>query len=339
MNMKERFLAAIRCEDVDKIPCASPLQTGTVDLMERCNARWPEALRDPMKMATLSLAAYEIAGIESVRVPFDLWVEAETMGCEVSTGTLNSQPHINTPIIKNPDDVEKIDIPDPKANKPMANVLEAVKILKERVGDEVPVIGAAVDSFTLASGLLGSENMLIGLVQNPNFVKDILKLAEETAIAYTSALVDAGADIICLIDPSATGEMLGPKFHKEFAYPYNQRVIKEIHHSDTPVVLHICGNSKPIWEYMVKSGVDMLSLSENVDMTEARKKVGDGTALAGNIDPTSVLWLKKPEDVKSSVEKCIKDGVNDICPGCGFVPTTPLENMKMIVKARDRFSF
>ena len=339
MNMKERFLAAVRREDVDKVSCACPLQAGIVDLMERCDSRWPKAFRDPMEMAILSAAAYRIAGIESVRVPFDLCVEAEAIGCEISTGTLDAQPHVKTPFVGNPDDIEKMKVPDPRISKPMANVLEAIKILREKIGDDVPIVAGALAPFTLSGQIIGVESIMKNLLRNSTLVKSVLEVAEEIVIAYTSALVKAGADVICLIDPTATGEMLGPKFHSEFSSPYTQRVVKEIHRSGTPVVLHICGNSKSIWDYMVETGVDMLSLSESIDMAEAKKKVGDKVSLAGNIHPINVLLLGQPSDVEKAVKECIEREVNDICPGCGFASRTPLENMKKIRETRDRISF
>lgn len=59
---------------VDRVPCACPLQTGTIDLMRDSGAFWPEAHVNPAAMAKLARAARDIAGIESVRVPFEVSV-------------------------------------------------------------------------------------------------------------------------------------------------------------------------------------------------------------------------------------------------------------------------
>lgn len=332
MNMKERFLASMRREDVDRVTCACPLPTSTLALMKRCGAKWPEAFRDPKKMATLSAAAHKIAGIESAMVPDHLCVEAEAMGCDISAGKIDSQPYITAPVIKKLEDVERLKVPDPKINKSTVTILKAIKILRKKIGDDVPLVAWAMAPFTLASSLRGVENMMKDLMLNPEVVKAILSIAQETVITYTLALVEAGADVICLVDPTATGNMIGPKFYSKFACLYSKRVVKEIHRVEAPVVLHICGNSKPIWNYMVETEADMLSLGDKIDMAEAKDKIGDKVSLAGNISPVKVLQQGTPDDVERAVKGCVKKGVNDVCPGCGFAPRTPLENMKKIAE-------
>ena len=85
MSPKERLLATLNGKSViDRIPVAQPLQTGTVELMESCGVFWPAAHSDAGKMAALSYEAHKIIGFESVRVPFDINVESEAMGCELN---------------------------------------------------------------------------------------------------------------------------------------------------------------------------------------------------------------------------------------------------------------
>ncbi len=330
MNLKERFLAAIKREPVDRVPCACPLQTAVVDLMSKSGASWPEAFRNAEKMATLSAAAYEIGGIESVRVPFDLSIEAETLGCQIKPGKTNVQPQTTGHIINSPDDVGKLKVPDPKTSEPMASVLKALKILKGKYPDKVPIIGAAVAPCTLAGNIYGIEKFLVSLRKEKDFANSILNFAEKVSTTYSLALVEAGADVISLIDPSATGEILGPRFEKEFATPYTKRAVEQIHKAGVPVVLHICGRSTIIWDSMVETGSDMLSISEQVDIAEAKQKIGNKVALCGNINPIQTLQFGTPQDVEKAVKECIQKGIDNLAPGCGFTPDTPLENMKMM---------
>ncbi len=333
MDLKERFLASTKRKPVDRVPCASPLQTATVDLMNKCGASWPEAFRNAEKMATLSAAAYEIGGIESVRVPFDLSVEAETLGCKIKPGLVNVQPQTLEGIINSPDDVGKVKVPDPKTAEPMATVLKAVKILKGKYPDKVPIIGAALGPMTLAGHVNGIEKFLVALRKQQDFARSILDFATQVSTTYSLALVEAGADVISLIDPSATGEILGPRFEKEFATPYTKKVVEQIHKAGVPVILHICGKSTIIWDSMVETGSDMLSISEQVDMAEAKQKIGSKVALAGNINPIQTLQFGTPQDVEKAVKECIEKGVDNLCPGCGFTPNTSLENMKKMTDA------
>lgn len=333
MDLKERLLASMKRKPVDRVPCACPLQTACVDLMNQCGASWPEAFRNAEKMATLAIAAHEIADIESIRVPFDLSVESETLGCQIKPGKMNVQPQTIGHVINAPDDLGKVKMPDPKTSEPMASVLKALKIIKGKYPDKVPLIGAACGPMTLAGNIFGIEKFLVSMRKQKDFTHATLDFATKVATTYSLALIEAGADVIGLIDPSATGEILGPRFEKEFATPYTKKVVDEIHKTGVPVVLHICGKSDIIWDSMVETGSDMLSISEQVDVAEAKAKIGSKVAIAGNIDPIQVLQFGTPEDVEKKVKEAIQKGVDNLCPGCGFTPDTPLVNMKKMTDA------
>ena len=44
-------------------------------------------------------------------------------------------------------------------------------------------------------------------------------------IKFGTAQIEAGADVIAISDPSATGEILGPGFFREFTIKYINRLI------------------------------------------------------------------------------------------------------------------
>jgi len=63
LDERNRLFDVLNLEEVDRVPCVSPLQTGTIDLMKATNAYWPNANNDPGLMARLSLAAHTLGGI------------------------------------------------------------------------------------------------------------------------------------------------------------------------------------------------------------------------------------------------------------------------------------
>jgi len=83
---KKRLISVLQGRPIDKIPCLSITQTGTVELMDATGSAWPAAHSDPEKMATLALAAHKFTGLEAVRYPYCLTVLAEIMGCNVRMG-------------------------------------------------------------------------------------------------------------------------------------------------------------------------------------------------------------------------------------------------------------
>ncbi len=329
MNDKERFLASLKLEEVDRVSAACPLQTATVEMMEESGAAWPEAHRDPEKMATLALAANRLAGIESARVPFDLCVEAETVGSQVSEGRLDSQPSIRRAAFRKLEAFEDAVCPDPLADGRMATVVEAVRILAEK-DETVPVIAGVVGPFTLAGQVRGVETLLMDFFDNPDFVKSLLKYSTEVLKTYGKALVENGADAVVIIDPSAGSELLGTAHYREMAFPYCKELVECL---DAPSILHICGDSKPILEMMAETGVSGISLDHLVDVGEARDVLGGKTAIVGNINPADTLFLGTPEAVKEESLECIRKGANVLAPGCGIPTRASLDNIKAMVEA------
>ncbi len=126
----------MRREAVDRPPAAVPTQNAIVEIMEKSGYTWPAAQKRAREMAGLAWACHEIGGIESVRVPFDINVEAEAMGCETRFGDDNSTPPLSAP--KTKAEYETIRIPNPRKDGRMPEVLEAITLLKEKTGDEVP---------------------------------------------------------------------------------------------------------------------------------------------------------------------------------------------------------
>ncbi len=329
MNDKERFLASLKLEEVDRVSAACPLQTATVEMMDETGASWPDAHRDPEKMATLALAANRLAGIESARVPFDLCVEAETVGSQVSEGRLDSQPSIRRAAFRKIEAFEDAVCPDPLADGRMATVVEAVRILAE-TDETVPVIAGIVGPFTLAGQVRGVETLLMDFFDNPDFVKSLLKYSTEVLKTYGKALVENGADAVVIIDPSAGSELLGTSHYREMAFPYCKELVESL---GAPSILHICGDSKPILEMMAETGVSGISLDHLVDVGEAREVLGGKTAIIGNINPADTLFLGTPETVKEESLECIRQGANVLAPGCGIPTRASLENIKAMVEA------
>ena len=336
MNEKDRLLDTLSLKEVDRIPCVSPLQTGTLDLMEASGARWPEAHDDPEAMARLALAAHTVAGIENVRVPFDVTVDATAFGAVTGKATLDRQPSILEEPITTPEQLEQVELPDPLGDGRAPVVIDAVERLSRELGD-VPVICAIISPFMLAGQLRGSQNAIMEVMLKPAFMHGILDKASDWGVAYSLAALDAGADIISMVDATATGDVLGPAQYEEFALPYQKRIVDAVHSKGGKAVLHICGKTTKNIELMAQTGVDGITVDQQMDIGWVKEQLKGKCATIGNVSPTNTLLRKTPEDVLAESKACIDAGTDVLAPGCGFASETPLENMRALVEAAKRF--
>lgn len=336
MNEKERLISTLRLEEVDRVPCASPLQTGTIDLMKITGAFWPEAHKDANLMAKLAMGAHDIAGIESVRVPFDVTVDATAFGAVTGKETIDRQPSILERPIKTPEDVDRIEIPDPYKSGRAQIVIEAVRKLSERM-KETPVICAIISPFMLAGQLRGEQEAIMDIIKNPGFLKRVLEVSAKWGIEYSTAAIEAGADVIAMVDATSSGTVLGPAQYAEFAMPYQKMIADSVRKNGGYSILHICGNTTKNIQYMAQTGVNGISVDQQMDIAWVKEQLRGKCATIGNVSPTSTLLKKSPTDVEEEVRRCIEGGTDVVAPGCGFAPETPLENMKALAAATKKY--
>ena len=90
-----------------------------------------------------------------------------------------------------------------------------------------------------------------------------------------------GADVIAISDPSGTGEILGPKFFKEFAVTYLNKLLDGLKKENVGTIVHICGQMHSVYKEINEVHSDVLSFDSVVPMKEARANLKD-RVLMGN---------------------------------------------------------
>ena len=324
MNLLERLLKALERQPVDRPPAAVPTQNATAAVMEKSGYRWPSAQKNAKDMAGLAWACHEIGGIESVRVPFDINVEAEAMGCETRFGDDLITPPLSK--MKKKAEYGKIKIPDPQKDGRMPEVLEAIKLLKEKTSDQVPLIAALGTPFELLSTTLDFEDIAMSLMEDPDFLKEQLEKMTQITLHYAKAIEKADPDVLMLVD--GTSQNIGPKYYKQFSFPYTKALLKSL---AKPSILHICGNTTPILEMMAETGASALSIDHPVDIEHALEVTGGNVALVGKISPQT-LSAGSREEIVTETEESLRLGMHVVAPGCGILPQTSLENLKTYIE-------
>jgi [methyl-Co(III) methanol-specific corrinoid protein]:coenzyme M methyltransferase len=333
-TLKTRLLAALEGKPVDKVPVCSVTQTGIVELMDEVGAPWPESHTNPELLAKLAIANYELSGLEAVRVPYCLTVLVEAMGCEINMGTKNRQPSvIGHPY---PKSLEGAAIPEDLLQRGrIPAVLEAIKIIREKVGPDVPIIGGMEGPITVASDLVSVKSFMKWSIKKTDLFEQSLDIATEAAIMYANAMVEAGADVISVADPVASPDLMSPASFKQFLQARLQKFSSSV---DSITVLHICGNVNPILNDMADCGFEGLSVEEKVGSPKKAKEViGDRARFVGNISSPFTLLPGPVDKIKAEAKQALEEGVDVLAPGCGIAPMTPLENIKAMVAARDEY--
>ena len=146
---------------------------------------------------------------------------------------------------------------------------------------------------------------------------------------HIETAVEAGADVITIADPSGTGEILGPRFFKEFAVRYINQLLDGLADLHVETIVHICGHMKNVYKEVNEVHSNALSFDSAVPMMDARKNLAD-RVLMGNVS-TYTLEFGSEEAVRRLAGNCIKCGSDIVSPACGLGMSSPLRNIQALL--------
>ncbi|HHT9147237.1 MAG TPA: MtaA/CmuA family methyltransferase [Candidatus Wunengus sp. YC61] len=328
MTEKERLLKVLRGESVDRPPVICPGGMMTMacrDVMIQTGCRWPEVHRDAQKMAELSIAMRMETGLENLGIPFCMTAEAEAFGGEVEDGDEITSPHMAQYPLKSVKQWRDLKELNPHKDGRLPIILECTAILSQRFSD-TPVIGNLVGPLSLATSLVEATVLFKALKQETADVHGLLRFLTDNSIRYGEALIEHGANVMVISDPSATGEILGPSLFKEFVLPYLNRIVNRMHELGKPVIVHICGSVSPVYELLKELVSECISVDSKVNIREA-KNVISGKKLMGNV--STILLQNGPIDRIQNASKNLLDcGIDILAPACGLSAKTPVEHIK-----------
>ncbi len=323
MNSFQRVLARLQGQPVDHPPNFNIYMTFSADHIGQPLARYYQDYRVLVEANLAMLDDFESDIVQAISDPYR---EAVDFGLDVIFPE-NSLPINTKPLLEQPEDLSLIKIPNPYSSPRMKDRLEAVRSLREKVGGEVPIMGWVEGALAEAVDLRGMTNLMMDLIQRPEWVKALLEMCGELSVQFSLAQLEAGADIIGLGDAAAS--QISPAMYRRFALPYEQKVFSEVHNAGGIGRLHICGDTNKILPDMVASGAKIIDLDWMVDMSAAVNQFGEQVSFCGNVDPVAVLLQGTPEEVyRATLANLKAGGMRSICAaGCEVPINTPHENL------------
>lgn len=331
LTAKERLHQILDGKKVDRAACICPggmMNMVTAELMEKVQVCMPEAHTDARKMADLAKAVYEEGCFENMGVPFCMTVEAEEMGAEVDMGSMIYEPHVTKYNLNKVSDFRNLEEVDVTKGR-VAVVIEAIRILKEETSD-VPIVGNLTGPISTATSIIEPVDFYKALRKNPEEAHAYMEFVTQQLIIIGKAMVEAGADIIAISDPSGTGEIMGPRHFTNFTVTYLNKLIEGVKEDGVGVIVHICGQMNGVYNEINLVEADALSFDSVVSMKEAREHLPN-RVLMGNVS-TYALEFGEPEKIKSLTKNCMKNGSDIISPACGLGMKSPLINVKAMLE-------
>ena len=329
MTSRERVLAALQRAPVDRTPVCNPTSIATVELMDLVNAHFPDANRDPEKMARLAATGYTELGFDSIMPVFSIIQESSALGCKMQWEEKDNWPTVKMtePIWAEPDDIK---IPSNFLTHPDTKcVLEAIKVLRREFGDEAAIIGKTMGPWSLGYHCFGVEKFLLMSYDDPGKTMKCLERMKEATIQFGRAQIEAGADALTLPD-HATGDLVSGDYYDRFLKEMHTEFVSDI---PIPLILHICGRTVDRMGFIAETGMAAFHYDSKNGAQESMEVVQNRISLVGNINNPETLYSKGPETVREEVYRNLDAGVQLVGPECAIPLQTPIENLKEIPQA------
>lgn len=245
--------------------------------------------------------------------------------------------------IRSAEDLHRYVPPDPTAEHRLHSLRAAVERFKGRKA----VVFLTHDGFEFVYNLRGGmEHLLMDYLEHPRLVHDVAEIVIDYKIRLMRLAIAAGADAIVSGDDYAahTGPVMSPRHFQEFILPYLRRSIAVAHDLSVPYVKHTDGNIWPLLDSMVEAGIDAIDPLEpaaGMDIGQVKRRYGDRIAVVGNVDCTDLL----PHASLAEVEEAVKETIAKASPGGGHIlassnsihPAVRPENYRAMVQAARRW--
>lgn len=336
MIKNDLFLKALRGESVERPPVWMMRQAGRYlpefmelkhkyDFFTRCQT--------PELASEITVQPIRRYGMDAAILFSDILVIPQAMNIDVEMKP-GVGPWLPTPI-RTAKQVEQ-DVIVPNIDETLGYVMDAITMTKEKLNNEVPLIGFAGSPWTILCYCVqgqGSKNFDKAkefCFTQPVAAHLLLQKITDTTIAYLKRKVETGVNAVQVFD--SWGGMLSPVDYQEFSWQYIQQIIDALK-DIAPVIAF----GKGCWfalDEMSKSGASALGVDWTITAENARKFTNNSITLQGNFDPTRLF--SPPKEIKRMVTEMIDAFGKDkyiVNLGHGILPNIPIENAGAFIEA------
>ena len=331
MNLRAEILDLLSRKKINGKPVFSGLIHVTSEGLEIDRLIFHKVHKDANQMAKAAASTFRLTGMPSAALPLDLCAPAEALGAllnyyeqgdpqfpQPARPLFASTTYLNNAYFESANFINKGRIP---------LICDAIRLLKEDVGEEVVISGIIPGPYTLLLYLIEPGGLFAEMKREPNAVLDALFQLSSFLVQIGNAYRKAGADFITIHDMGGSPGFIGPPKYEQFVFPAEKQLIREL---PKPSVLSVCGNTNKSLQLLAQTGADAVSVDQLSDLAAARDVLKDAM-LFGNIDPVATLWQGDEAEITEAVQRSKAAGVDAVWPGCDLVPSTPIQNIKTMM--------
>ena len=333
MTKRELFLANARGERTNRTPIWIMRQAGRYMkeyLETREKYSFETICQTPELAAEVTMQPIDKFGFDAAIIFSDILFILEPLNINLK---YDPGP-ILSPLLEKPEQTKLYQKYD--ASDKLGFVGKAIKIARQKLGNDTALLGFCGAPFTLfsylcgASGYIGLHNAVRFLIRYPDEGTEVLKLLTGLSYSYLKMQLKSGTDAIQIFDTWA-GELSLEDFNR-WSKPYIKSIIDRLHDDGYLTSVYIRG-SYHLLESIKEFKTDIMSIDWKTPLADAQKILAP-SAIQGNLSPSIMLGTES--EVKQRAEMILnemKDYSGFIFNlGHGILPETPTANVKALVE-------
>ncbi len=325
MNGLKLIEQALKLQEVERVPWVPFVGVHGGKLVDVDATAYLQSAQHMIAGVSQAIELYKPDGIPVI---FDLQVEAEILGCKLAWSKENPPAVISHPLVEGTD-LKSLALPRETDGR-IPLILEATRQLRTQ-HPGIALYGLITGPFTLALHLLGTE-IFMKLFEDPEYIGELMQFCTDFGIKYSGMLLDAGCDVIAVVDPMTS--QIDPMSFETFVSPYATQIFDFVRLRNKYSSFFVCGHAQQNIEVMCACKPDNISIDENIPLDFVKDvALSKGISFGGNLKLTSVLLLGNELDSKKEALSCLdlagKKGFI-LAPGCDLPMDTPVANLKAV---------
>jgi uroporphyrinogen decarboxylase len=206
--------------------------------------------------------------------------------------------------------------------------------------DRFRYISFGMSLFERAWSLRGMENLLVDMIEAPEWVDELL----DTILAFDLAVVEEMLkyDIDGLLYGDDWGQqrglIFGPRFWRRFIKPRVARMYGAVKRAGKAAMIHSCGRVQELFPDLIEVGLDVFNpfQPDVMDPYEMKRRYGDRLSFFGGVSVQHLLPHGTPDEIRSEVRRLMhevgRDGGFIVAPSHDMPGDIPVENMVAFIE-------
>ncbi|MEO5360723.1 MAG: uroporphyrinogen decarboxylase family protein [Nitrospirota bacterium] len=238
-------------------------------------------------------------------------IEIEAWGGEVIFRD-DGPPNSGMPFIKKFEDIRRLAPPEVGQSKCLLKALDAQRIMKEKVRDDIPIIGTVMSPFSIPVMQMGFDKYIELIYEHKELFEHLMRINEDFCVQWANAQLDAGCTAVCYFDPVSSTTIIDKELYLKTGHNIAKRTLSKI---KGPTATHFAaGRCYSIIEDVMQTGTSVIGVSVLEDIEKIKNACKGRTTVMGNLNGIEMKrWTQE------DTTRIVKDIIAKAGKGGGFI--------------------